>query len=47
MNVSDWSLTIIAGGRGLWCAVLVGIVVRYTRLYIDRGIMGASLIDVV
>ena len=27
--------------------VLVGIVVRYTRLYINGGRMGASLIDVV
>ena len=27
--------------------MLVGIVVRYTRLYINGGIMGASLIDVV
>ena len=32
------------GGRGLGCAVLVGIVVRYTLLYIIGGIMGASLL---
>ena len=45
--MSDWSLTITAGGKGPGCAVLVGIVVRYTRLYINDGIMGPSLIDVV
>ena len=44
--MSDWSLTVTAGGRGLGCVVLVGIVVHYTRLYIIGGIMGASLINV-
>ena len=47
VNVSDWPLTITASGRGPRCAVLVGIVVRYTRLYINGGIIGASLSDVV
>ena len=47
VNVSDWSLTVTAGGRGPGYAVLVVIVVRYTHLYINGGIMGASLIDVV
>ena len=47
VNVSDWSLTVIAGGRGPGCAVLVGIVVHYTRLYIIGGINGASFINVV
>ena len=42
-----FGLTCAAGGRGPGCTVLVGIVVRYTRLYINGGIMGASLIDVV
>ena len=40
VNVSDWSLTVTASGRCLGCAVLVGIVVHYTRLYINGGIMG-------
>ena len=40
VNVSDWSLTITASGRGPECAVLVGIIVRYTCLYIICGIMG-------
>ena len=43
VNVSDCLLTIIAGGRGPGCAALVGIVVRYTLLYIIGGIMGRSL----
>ena len=43
----DWSLTVIAGGRGPRCAVLVGIVVHYTRLYIIGGIMGALSLNVV
>ena len=38
--VSDWSLTVTAGGKGPGCAMLIGIVVRYTRLYINGGIMG-------
>ena len=46
MNVSDWSLIVIAGGRGLGCAVLVGIVVRYTLLYIIGGIMGVLSLNV-
>ena len=45
--MSDWSLIVTVGGMGPGCAVLVGIVVRYTRLYINGGIMGASPIDVV
>ena len=45
--MSDWSLTVTAGGRDPTCAVLVGIVVHCTRLYIIGGIMGSSLIDVV
>ena len=46
VNVSDWSLTVIAGGRGPGCAVLVGIVVRYTLLYIIGGIMGFLSLNV-
>ena len=37
--MSHWSLTVTAGGKGPRCAMLVGIVVRYTRLYIIGGIM--------
>ena len=44
-----WSLRVDlpANGKVLRCAVLVGIVVHYTLLYINGGKMGASLIDVV
>ena len=38
--MSDWSLTVTIGGRCPGCIMLVGIVVRYTRLYINGGIMG-------
>ena len=42
VNVSDWSLTVTAGGKGPGCAVLLGIVVQYILLYI-MVVMGASL----
>ena len=42
--VFDWVVTVTAGGKGSGCAVLVRIVVRYTRLYITGGIMGSSLL---
>ena len=45
--MSDWSLTVTAGGKGFGCAMLAGIIVQCTRLYIHGGIMGAFLIDVV
>ena len=42
-----FGLTCAAGGRGPLCTVLVGTFVHYTHLYINGGIMGASLINVV
>ena len=47
VNVSDWSLTVTTSGRGLGRAMLVGIVVRYTLLYIIGGIMGVLSLNVV
>ena len=47
VNVSDWSLTVTAGGRGPRCAMLVGIVVCYTLLCIVGGIMGVLSLYVV
>ena len=47
VNVSNWSLTVIIGGRVPRCALLVGIVVHYTRLYIIGGIMGVLSLNVV
>ena len=44
VNVSDWSLIVTAGGKIPGYAMLVGILVRYTRLYIIDRIMGASLL---
>ena len=46
-DVCPFGLTYATSGRGLGCVVLVGIVVQYTRLYINGGIMGASLFGVV
>ena len=40
VNVSDWLLTVTAGGSVLGCAVLVGIVVCYIRLCINGGKWG-------
>ena len=45
--MSDWSLIVTAGGRGPGCAMLVGIVVRYTRLYSIGGIMEVLSLNVV
>ena len=42
-DVCPFGLTCAADGRSPGCTVLVGIVVRYTLLYIIGGIMGASL----
>ena len=47
VNVSDGLLTITISGKGPGCAMLVGIVVHYTLLYINGGEWGASLINVV
>ena len=40
VNVSDWLLTVTVGGKDPGCTMLVGIVVRYTLLYIDGGKWG-------
>ena len=47
VNMSAWSLTATTSGRGPGCTVLVGIVVRYTLLYIIGGIMGVLSLNVV
>ena len=44
---SRWALIVTAGGRCRGCAVFVGIVVHYTRLYINGGIMGVLFLNVV
>ena len=45
--MADWSLIVTAGGRGPGCAMLIGIVVRYTLLYITSGVMGVLSLNVV
>ena len=46
-DVCPFGLTCVAGGRCPGCTMLVGIVVRYARLYIIGGIMGVLSLNVV
>ena len=43
-DVCPFGLTCATDGRSPGCAVLVGIVVRYTFLYINGGIWGPLLL---